>query len=279
VPESYAEVIGDPIGHSLSPAIHNFWLQRLGIEGSYRATRATSDDLAAYFEARRNDPAWRGCNVTAPVKAAVLPFLQIFDEAAQTIGAVNCVTNGPNGLAGINADVEGVAEALGDVDLAAGRVVIIGGGGAARAAAHYLQRRSAAEIVMLVRVPGRVALSDAAARYIARVAPLDAAPLEFDGAAAVINATPLGMAHAPPMPASILASLDRLQPSGVALDMVYEPRDTAFLAAARAAKLRTVDGLVMLVGQARPAFQLFFGAEPLRDADAELRCRLRAEPV
>ena len=78
----YAEVIGDPIAHSKSPAIHNFWLESLGIEAAYRATLVT--DLDGYFANRRGDPAWRGCNITAPHKRAVIPFL---DEAS-LIGAV-----------------------------------------------------------------------------------------------------------------------------------------------------------------------------------------------
>src|SRR3954447_3037097 len=102
----YAEVIGNPIAHSKSPAIHNFWLTRLGLKADYRATLVT--DLAAYFEARRGDPDWRGCNVTAPHKQNVIPFL---DEASP-IGAVNCIVRDGDRLVGLNTDVDGVNEAL-----------------------------------------------------------------------------------------------------------------------------------------------------------------------
>ena len=275
MPEPYAELIGDPIAHSLSPLIHDFWLQRLRISGSYRAVRVTPDDVSAYFEARHNDLDWRGCNVTAPLKTAALRFLCATDDSVDTVRAVNCIRPGFKGLFGANSDVDGVAEALADVDLAGRRGVIIGAGGAARAAALHLQRRGAAEIVLLVRDPDRVELPwPLLYRPVTRVATLDSAATALDGAAVAINATPLGMAHGPAMLRAILDSLPRLAPDGVAFDMIYAPLDTAFLAAARAAKLRTVDGLVMLVGQARFAFDIFFGAEPPRPGDLELRNRL-----
>jgi shikimate dehydrogenase len=91
------------------------------------------------------------------------------------------------------------------------------------------------------------------------------------GATLIINATPLGMDHAGPMPEALLAALPSAAPSATVFDMVYQPLDTAFLQAARAAGLRTVDGLTMLIGQARVAFRLFFGAEPPAEHDAELR--------
>src|ERR1700712_3725048 len=102
----YAEVIGDPIAHSKSPTIHNFWLDSLGIEAAYRPTLVT--DLKDYFSARRGDPDWRGCNVTAPHKQAVISFL---DEASP-IGAVNCVVRDGDRLIGLNTDVNGIREAL-----------------------------------------------------------------------------------------------------------------------------------------------------------------------
>src|SRR4051812_38473672 len=102
----YAEVIGDPIAHSKSPAIHKLWLESLGIEAAYRATLVT--DLNHYFRIRRSDPEWRGCNITAPHKQAVIAFL---DEASP-IGAVNCVVREGDRLIGLNTDVDGVREAL-----------------------------------------------------------------------------------------------------------------------------------------------------------------------
>ena len=94
----YAEVIGDPIAQSKSPAIHGFWLQQLGIAAEYRACHVTAEGLAAYIAARRADPAWRGCNVTMPHKQAVMPLLDALDPEAERIGAVNTVVRGTDGL-------------------------------------------------------------------------------------------------------------------------------------------------------------------------------------
>jgi shikimate dehydrogenase len=238
----YAEVIGDPIAHSKSPAIHNFWLDLLGIEAVYRATLIT--DLNDYFRERRGDPDWRGCNITAPHKQAVIPFL---DEASP-IGAVNCVVRDGDRLVGLNTDVDGVNEALAGADFS--RVVTIGAGGAARAVTAALGPDR--DIVSITR------------RNIDNIGLIA-------GATLIINATPLGMDHAGPMPATLLAALPSAAPGATAFDMVYQPLDTLFLQAARAAGLRTVDGLTMLIGQARQAFRLFFDADPPAEHDAQLR--------
>jgi shikimate dehydrogenase len=243
----YAEVIGDPIDHSKSPTIHKFWLEKLGIEATYRATLVT--DLSVYLRDRRGDTAWRGCNVTAPHKQAIIPFL----DSATPIGAVNCVLPEGGRLTGLNTDVDGVREALVGADLS--RIVLIGGGGAAKAVVAALPE--AGEIISITRqtIENTSLLADATL---------------------IVNATPLGMAHAGPMPAALLAALPSAARGATAFDMVYQPLDTPFLQAARAAGLRTVDGLTMLIGQAREAFRLFFGAEPPAEHDAELRHLLSA---
>ncbi len=241
----YAEVIGDPIAHSKSPAIHNFWLQKLGLQADYRATLVT--DLDAYFASRRDDPDWRGCNVTAPHKLAAIPFL---DEASP-IGAVNCILREHDRLIGLNTDVDGIVEALAGANRA--KVVLIGNGGAAKAACEALA--DAGEFVNITRQN------------------IDDAGL-IAGATLIVNATPLGMAHAAPMPEALLAALPSAAPDATVLDMVYQPLDTPLLQGARAAGLRTVDGLAMLIGQARRAFRLFFGAEPPAEHDAELKALL-----
>ena len=131
---TYAEVIGDPIAQSKSPMIHGFWLERLGLPGGYERVHVRSDELASYFAARRSDPAWRGCNVTAPHKQAVSPLLDRIDPLAGRIGAVNTVVAEAGGLTGYNSDVAGVLGALPPTHLKAGdEVCIIGTGGAGRA--------------------------------------------------------------------------------------------------------------------------------------------------
>src|SRR5690349_10105399 len=87
----YAEIIGDPVAHSLSPALHSFWLKNAGLKGSYCHKRISVQDLKAYFDARRNDPDWAGCNLTAPLKEKAVPQLDALSDAANAIGAVNIV--------------------------------------------------------------------------------------------------------------------------------------------------------------------------------------------
>jgi shikimate dehydrogenase len=270
VPEPFAEVIGDPIAHSKSPLIHGLWLDALGLSGAFHRTRVTADALPDWFASRRTDPAWRGCNVTIPHKQAVMPHLHEVDAGARAVGAVNCILPRNGRLHGLNTDVDGVAAALAGAEIADQTAAIIGGGGGARAAIHHLAGQGAAEIRVLVRNPsGAMALAELGP---VKILPLDAGA--FDGAAVIVNASPLGMERMAPMPPALLAALSRAAPGAVALDMVYSPVDTPFLAAASAASLRAVDGLVMLVGQAKRAFALFFGAEPPAARDPELRALL-----
>ena len=269
----FAEVIGQPVAHSLSPAIHRHWLAALGIDGDFLATEVAPGALAEHLRARRADPAWRGCSVTAPHKEAVLPLLDRVDDAAARIGAVNCVVRDGDGLAGRNTDVDGIAAALAGVAIEGRKVAMIGGGGAARAALACLDAAKAGEIAIVLREPARGEALRSAYPDV-QLAALADADRAFDGAALVINASPMGLAGGAAMPAEVIAAL----PDGAALfDMVYHPRETALLAAGRARGLRTIDGLAMLIGQARAAFAAFFGADPPAD-DAALRQALDADP-
>lgn len=262
----WAEVIGDPIAHSLSPAIHRHWLDRVGIAARYEATRVTAAELRPVLETRRNDPNWQGCNITAPHKETVCALLDEIDQAAAAVGAVNCVYRAGERLVGTNSDVEGIAEALTGVALAGVRVAIIGGGGAARAALDLLMREGAGDVVLVLRRP------DAARALDARAVALADAPSAFASASLIINATPLGQAGGEPMPAELLAAVRGARPAA-AFDMVYRPLETDFLTAARDGGAHAVDGLGMLIGQARRAFALFYGASPPA-GDGELRARL-----
>ena len=268
----YAEVIGDPIAHSRSPGIHNFWLEACGLAGDYRATRVAAAELGDYLGRRRADPNWRGCNLTAPLKEAVLPLLDALDGEAEATGAVNCLAPQGDGLTGRNSDVLGIAEALRPFALAGRPAALIGAGGAARAALRHLANAGAAPIRIVARDLEK-------ARSLQSIAAIEIygftdAPAAMAGSAAVINATPLGMTHSAPMPEDLLESLPAAAPGAAVLDMVYEPLDTPLLAAARHYGLATIDGLVMLLGQADFAFRLFFGTAPPRERDAELRQRL-----
>ena len=149
----YAEVIGDPIAHSKSPLIHKYWLEKLGLEGNYRAVRVTAEDLPAYLESRRSDPDWRGCNVTMPHKQRVVPLLDTTTRDATRIGAVNTIRKGEDGrLHGRNTDLHGVCRSL-DPYLAPplAHVVLIGAGGAARAAARALEANKVRDVTVINR--------------------------------------------------------------------------------------------------------------------------------
>ena len=144
----YAEVIGDPVAHSKSPLIHNFWLGKLGIDAVYSACRVKPEGLADYFAARRSDDFWRGCNVTIPHKIAVMALADRVDGEAKDIGASNCVIPSAEGLCATNTDAKGVLEAL---DTTPWPVCVIGNGGAARAALSALDLLAAHNLRLLVR--------------------------------------------------------------------------------------------------------------------------------
>jgi shikimate dehydrogenase len=264
----YAEVIGDPVAQTRSPSIHRHWLATLGLPGDYRAVRVRPAELADYFAARRRDPDWRGCNVTIPHKRSILPLLDRIDPAVAAIGAVNCILPGAGGLTGRNTDIDGLAAALASTPLDGRKAALIGTGGGARAAIGYLLDAGAAEISVLARDPAPPA-------HDARVVlfPFDRCDSALADSAAIVNATPLGMAGAPPMPEALLACVARHAFGATLLDMVYDPLETPFLAAGRAGGGAPVDGLVMLIGQARAAFRFFFGHEP-PPGDEALRAML-----
>jgi len=259
----YAEVIGDPIAHSKSPLIHRFWLQRLSSEGDYRAVRVGRKELGAYLDERRRDPDWRGCNITMPLKEAVLGLIdQVSDEAGR-LGAVNCIALGPSRrLYGTNFDSDAVLQPLLSFSWS-DRAVLVGNGGAARAALWALRLLGFNEILVLSRDPAKATAMAEQLGIDIRTAPLGGQP----ECSLLINATPLGMAGFPPLPISVDA-----MPRGATLfEMIYNPLVTPLAAAARDRGLRVIDGLTMLIGQAALSFERFFGTPAPRERDAELR--------
>lgn len=258
----YAEVIGDPVSHSLSPAIHRHWLRALGIDGRFGTARVTPETFSTDLAERCKDPDWAGWSITAPLKQAAVMLVKA-DGAARATGAVNCIHRGTRCLEGTNTDIEGLAAALDHISLRKERVAVIGAGGAARALLTYLARRKVDETILVSRNPTALA-----GRTMKLTEP------DFRDVRLIVNATPLGLAGGAPMPAAVLDAL----PSGGAtvMDMVYSPLETPLLAAARARGLEAIDGLHMLIGQARRAFRLFFGADPPA-SDAALRALL-SEP-
>ena len=265
----YAEVIGDPIDHSLSPAIHGFWLDQLGIDADYRRHRVGRGELADYLDRRRQDPQWRGCNVTMPLKLDAAALADEASDRAIGTGAANLIVPREGKLLAGNTDVAGVAklvERLKEHGAAMGLITLLGCGGAARAALMALRLLG----ISAVRIQSR----DVGEAYkLAVQFRLEEEPLPFHTAIegdGLINATPLGMVDAPPFD----LDLRGLSVDGWVFDFVTAPLHTRLVERARARELKTVRGVDLLVEQAAESFALLFGAEPPRDKDAQLFAEL-----
>lgn len=266
----YAEVIGDPIGHSKSPLIHRFWLEKRRIEADYRATQVKPGDLAGYFLHRRADPAWLGCNITIPHKVAALDYVDDPAGVRERIGAINtvaCETGGP--LIGTNTDAGGFLQPLMAARWSGTDAVMVGAGGAARAIGFALRSVGVNDLTLVARdrdkglaLLGQLGM---AGRVIDFAAPLPPTRL-------LVNTSPLGMVGQP----AYAPDLTPLPDDATVYDIVYAPLETSLLAAARARGLATIDGLGMLIGQAALAFDIFFDAPAPREHDAELRALLMA---
>lgn len=271
----YAEVIGDPVAHSKSPEIHLYWLAKLGIAGDYRAERVGREALKGYLDDRRGKPEWRGCNVTIPHKEAIAALIDDVAPDAAAIGAVNCVVREGERLVGYNSDVDGIRAALGSKPLGSRHVAVIGAGGAARAMLAYLTGRGPARVTVLARDPAKAeSLRALAGDLELQVAPLEQATTAIEGAALIVNASPLGMDGCAAMPEPLLQAVESHARGTILFDMVYKPLETDFLRRGAAAGGEPVDGLTMLIGQARSAFERFFRAEPPAGADKKLRALL-----
>ncbi len=284
----YAEVIGDPIAHSKSPLIHKFWLRKLGIEADYRAVQVRTDVLHEYLVSRRGDPAWRGCNVTAPHKQAVVPFMARLSREATRADAVNTVVSGEAGTrSGFNTDVLAITEILRAAwpseytDQVATYVQIIGAGGAAWAAViGALDTGRRADFDFFNRTPEkalamaqRLSLPPSFAGGLDGIGPIrndDDGPDDQRYSHIVINASSMGMLGNDDVP----IDLGRYYSDTVVVDMAYNPGGTGLIAQARRHGLIAFDGLDVLVRQAAHAFKLFFRAEPPRANDSELRALL-----
>ena len=261
----YAEVIGDPIAHSKSPTIHNFWLRELDIDAEYRKTRVAPEELGRYFLQRRADPDWLGCNVTIPHKIAALEFVDDPGGVRERIGAINtvaCETGGP--LIGTNTDAGGFLQPLLARKWQGSHAIMVGAGGAAQAVGFALRSVGVETLTLVARD------ADKAKALLVRLG-IAGEVLDFSAALPsadlLVNASALGMTGHP----SFAPDLAALPPRALVYDIVYAPLETPLLAAARAAGLETIDGLEMLIGQAALAFDIFFDAPAPREKDEALR--------
>lgn len=269
-----AAVIGWPVSHSLSPRLHGYWLQRYRIDGAYVPLAVAPEDLVAVL---RDLPrmGFVGANVTLPHKESALAAVGEVEALARRVGAVNTiVVTEERGLVGRNTDVYGFLENLkaGAPGWRADRgpAVVIGAGGAARAVAVALAEAGAPEVRIANRTAARAQELAAALGAAALPVPWHERAGALDGAALVVNATALGMTGAPPLD----LDLGLLPREALVTDIVYSPLETPLLAAAAARGNAVVDGLGMLLHQARPGFAAWFGVEP--EVTPELRAFVMA---
>jgi shikimate dehydrogenase len=269
-----AGLMGWPVMHSRSPQIHNYWLRQHGLAGTYVPLAIKVEGLRAALRAL---PAlgFSGCNLTIPHKEAALKIVDTVDPLARRIGAVNCVVVATDGsLEGQNHDafgyIESVREAQPGWRADTGPIVVIGAGGGARAVLVGLIDQGAREIRLVNRTMARAeALANELSDSITALS-WEERERALEDAAMLINATNQGMVGEPPLDLAI----DRLPVSALVSDIVYIPRETALIAAARTRGNPMVNGLGMLLHQARPAFQAWFGIMP--EVTPELRAMIEA---
>jgi len=254
--------MGWPVDHSRSPALHGFWLQTYGIEGSYVRLPVPPENLGAALK-ELHGKGFAGVNLTVPHKEAALAHMNALSSEARRIGAVNTVMVTADGkLYGTNTDAYGFISNLRTGapawQGAAGPAVVLGAGGAARAVCVALQDAGVPEIRVLNRTFARAQTlaSDLGAPL--RSVAWEQAAEAFKDAALLVNTTTLGMKGQPPLE----IDLTTLPATAVVNDIVYEPLETPLLAAARAHKHTVVDGLGMLLYQAQPSFAGWFGVRP-----------------
>jgi shikimate dehydrogenase len=254
-------VIGWPISHSRSPIIHNYWLRQYGIEGSYSKEPVKPEDLQAFLQSLETQ-GLRGCNVTVPHKEAAFAASVIREPSAVAVNAANTLWLENGQLASANTDTYGFMANL-DVSAPdwrqrAGHIVILGAGGSARAVVYGFLEAGMSDVRVFNRSLDRAA--QIVQHFGERVAafPWNVRNEHLSEAAVIVNTTTLGMNGI----GSPGVELVRAQKGAVVADLVYAPLETEFLKDARANNLIAVDGLGMLLHQAVPGFEKWFGVRP-----------------
>lgn len=266
-----AGVVGNPVAHSLSPMIHTAWIKAAGLDAEYKAYPLPPGGFGEGI--RDLARVLRGVNVTIPFKEEALALADETDEAARLAGAVNLLLFQANGkLVARNTDGLGLlaafAEQAPDLRLAAAPIAVAGAGGAARGAVAALVAAGVPQVRILNRTLERAEILAAAFPGRARACRWEEMDAALAGVGAVVNATSLGLNGT----SELALPLDRAPATAVVMDMVYKPLRTGFLKAAAARGMPTVDGLAMLIGQAAPSFEAFYGRAPPPDADVRGLC-------
>ena len=269
-----AGVMGWPVAHSRSPKLHNYWLEKYGLLGAYVQLPVAPGQLGVAIPGL-TALGFRGCNITIPHKVDAMSLVHEVDAVARRMGAINTIVVQADGsLKGFNNDgfgyIQSLLDAQPDWRADAGPIVVLGAGGAARAVVLSLADRGAREIRLLNRT---LAKSQALANEFG--GPVKALPWEdrdnaLDGAALLVNTTNQGMHGNPPLN----IDLKKLPLNALVSDAIYVPLETPLLKAARMRGNATVNGLGMLLNQARPAFHAWFGIMP--EITPELRRAIEA---
>ena len=259
-----AAVIGHPIAHSLSPKLHNFWLSKYSIAGKYEKIDVAIDKLEDFLLNLQVN-GFSGINITIPHKENAYKILSEIAEIspiAQKIGAVNTVYFKDGKLAATNTDGYGFLQSLQQQinldDLAKKRVLLIGAGGAARSIAASLTEKSVKSLTIANRTQARAVVLNEQLKLSAKIinfTDIDDYIADID---ILINTTSLGMVGK----AELLINLDKLPLNSVVADIIYKPRFTKLLTAAKQRGNKIVEGIDMLIYQAVPGFQLWFGQQP-----------------
>ncbi len=267
-------VIGWPIEHSRSPAIHGHWLKAYGIDGAYTKVAVRPEEARTFF-ASLAEQGFSGCNVTLPHKQAALAAADHKEPVAVTMGAANTLWLEDGMLCATNTDAYGFMRHLAlsapGWDRRDAPVAVLGAGGAARAIVYGLLQAGVPEVRLFNRTHARA--EDMARAYGSRVKAYAWSEREQRAADAglLVNTTSLGMVHAEPLDMDVAG----LRDDTVVVDIVYVPLETDLLARARARGLRAVDGLGMLLYQAVPGFEKWFGVKP--EVTPELRAIIVAD--
>jgi len=255
-----AGVIGHPIAHSKSPIIHGYWLKQLGINGQYQRYDIHPENLKADIDQLVTNKL-AGFNVTLPHKQSIIPYCRTLSEEARAIGAVNTVTLSEFGeLHGHNTDAFGFTQNLieqhPNFDWADARVLLLGAGGAAKAVLYALSQKNVKDIRITNRT--QQAAEDIGKIYSAHIFDWDHRQDALKGRNLIINTTPLGMKGQ----AELDIDLSAIAQYSFVYDIVYNPLLTPLLRQAEQKGFKIITGIGMLLHQARPGFQSWFGQYP-----------------
>jgi shikimate dehydrogenase len=253
-----AGVVGHPVTHSLSPRLMAHWIGAAGLDAVYCPFSVEASGFDTFVRGLACSQA-SGVNVTLPHKQAALALADTASPAAAAIGAANLLTFRNGSIHADNTDAEGFLAALkpAAIKYTQTTALVLGAGGAARALIHALLTSGISRLILTNRTRARAEALAAELAPGADIVDWDARNSALGAAGLVVNATALGLRGA----TELEMDWSQARPGTVVFDSVYTPLETGFLAAARQAGLATVDGLDMLIGQARPSFRAFFGID------------------